>query len=97
MTIMQILWIGESDEVVAAEYDEVNLDVAVFGPDLTYQWQYKSPTGTKWANTTLTGCKTNMLTIYCIHPGHDGYSLRCVITNGNGDTFIASAVLHVLM
>lgn len=65
--------------------------VAVFtvvaeGDDLSYQWEHKTPTGTKWITTTAgTGTTTNELSIEAL-AYRDGYIYHCVIIDANGNS-----------
>ena len=61
-------------------------DTAVFtvkagGLDLSYQWYYKTPTGTKWSKSSQTGSSYSLT----IKDKHDGYSFYCVVTDGSGN------------
>lgn len=56
-----------------------NVDMITRIKGSAYQWQYKSATGTSWANTTVTGNKTDTLTVPA-NATRDGYSYRCRVT-----------------
>ena len=50
---------------------------------LTYQWQFRKPGSGKWVNSTnATATKTSF--IINTQNAHDGYQIRCVVTDGNG-------------
>ena len=56
------------------------------GEGLSYQWEHKTPTGTKWLTTTAgTGTTTNELSIEAL-AYRDGYIYHCVITDANGNS-----------
>ena len=67
----------------------VTMKVAATGVDLTYQWQYKTPSGS-WTNTTLSGNKTDTLKISATC-GRSNYQYRCVITDAYGVTVTSNA------
>ena len=50
---------------------------------LTYQWQSRQDYASAWANSGLTGARTNTLTVPGT-PGLSGWEFRCVVTDGNG-------------
>lgn len=64
-------------DVYAAIGSTAQFSVAAYG-SVTYQWQYRAPNGTKWANTSLTGNKTATLSVSAT-AGRNGYSYRCVL------------------
>lgn len=73
----------QPQDVTAIEGDTVKFTITAAGIGLGYQWQYKSPTGTKWANVGLISGKSSSLIIENIE-GHNGYSYRCKITDATG-------------
>ncbi len=64
------------------------------GTGLKYQWQtYKDG---KWVNSSLTGAKTNTLSVY-LTKSRNNYKFRCVITDASGNKVISkTAVLEVV-
>ena len=66
--------------------------VGASGSGLSYQWQYKTPVGTKWNNTTLSGWNTPTLTVP-VNDSTDGRSYRCVVTDSNGLKAISAPAL----
>ena len=64
---------------------KANFTVAATGAGLTYQWQYKTPSGTAWKDSTAAGAKTAKLSV-TVTEGRNGYLYRCVITDANGKT-----------
>lgn len=70
-------------DVPALEGSTAQFTVTAYGA-VSYQWQYRAPGGTKWANTSLTGNKTATLSVSAT-AGRNGYSYRCVI-NGTYKT-----------
>lgn len=69
--------------------DTAIFKVAAEGEGLTYQWQVNK-NGT-WANSSMTGCKTNSLSVN-ITDARDGYKFRCVIKNASGITVTTEEV-----
>lgn len=60
-----------------------------------FQWQYMAPGGTTWANTGLTGNKTDTLSVSAT-AGRDGYAYRCRITGDSETIYSAPALLTVI-
>ena len=73
----------------AATGTNAKFTVTVTGDGLTYQWQYKTPTGS-WTNTTATGYKTAALTVPAT-ASRNGYSYRCTVTDRYGNTVTSNA------
>ena len=69
--------------------DTAYFTVDALGAGLTYQWQYWN--GTRWANTTVTGNKTNTITMQ-ITTQRLSYKYRCVIYDENGQGIISNEV-----
>jgi len=63
--------------------EKAKFSIAASGSGLKYQWQYKTPTGTAWKNTTFTGAKTSTLTVTA-KDYHDGYQYKCKVTDAAG-------------
>ena len=64
--------------------------VSATGSGLTYQWQYKTSSGT-WKNTTLTGAKTATLSVKGTS-ARNGMQYRCKITDSAGNVIYTNAV-----
>ncbi len=74
--------------------DNAQFRIVAQGGGLSYQWQYKTPSGTEWRNSTLSGAKTDSITV----PGkasRNGYQYRCVVTNAAGTVTSEAATLTV--
>ena len=67
----------------------VNMKVVATGTNLTYQWQYKTPTGS-WKNSTGTGNKTDTLSISAT-TGRANYQFRCIVTDISGNKATSNA------
>ena len=66
--------------------------VTAEGSGLTYQWQYKGPKSSNYANCGLTGNKTPTLSVQATE-ARNGYSYRCVITDSNNNQVISEPAL----
>ena len=83
---------SQPQSVTAAIGDTVNYSVSATGVGLTYQWQYKKPGTTSWANSTFTGAQTASMSVQVI-AARNGYEYRCVIKDANGKTVNSSAAM----
>ncbi|MBQ2062663.1 MAG: immunoglobulin domain-containing protein [Oscillospiraceae bacterium] len=70
------------ESVSAAVGENATFSVQATGTNLTYQWQYKTPTSS-WINSTITGAKTAALPV-AVTAARNGYQYRCVITDSYG-------------
>ncbi|MBP5461026.1 MAG: hypothetical protein J6Y20_02755 [Lachnospiraceae bacterium] len=61
---------------------------------LSYQWQYLSPSGV-WTNSGQSGCKTATLSV-ATTGALQGYRFRCIVTDGNGQTYTSSGATLTL-
>lgn len=75
----------------AASGTNAVFSVSATGDGLSWQWQYKAPSGS-WTNTTATGCRTNTLTIGATN-SRNGYQYRCNVTDQFGETVTSEAAL----
>ncbi|MBR2992883.1 MAG: fibronectin type III domain-containing protein [Clostridiales bacterium] len=57
------------------------------GADLKYQWQINKGSG--WQNTTISGCKTDILSVG-IMTSRDGFKFRCIVTDSYGNSVISN-------
>ncbi len=86
-----------SIEVVESNY--ANFFVFAMGTDLTFQWQYKTPTGDwKDCSSATQGYNTPTLSVQGVtgSANRDGYQYRCVVTSPGGSVTSDAATLHVL-
>ena len=83
----------QPSNVSEAEGEMVNFVVEATGSDLSYQWQYKTPTGS-WKNSPADGNKWNVLTVEATS-SRNGYSYRCIVSNAGGTVISDPAVLTV--
>lgn len=69
--------------------------VAASGNVTAYQWQYKTPYGSKWLNATASGAQTASVSVPATI-ARDTYAYRCKVTFGDGSTrFSRTAILRV--
>ncbi len=86
---------AQPKDVTAAAGETVTFSVTADGLDLTYQWQYKTATGTNWVNSTAAGCDTAALSVKAT-AARNGQQYRCVITGAGGvETVAGPATLTV--
>jgi len=77
-------------DALAQVGETVTFTVIAEGDGLTYKWQYKNANATTWNNTSLTGHKTNTLTLVNVQgSGYHGRQFRCIITDASGNTVTA--------
>lgn len=81
-------------DVYAAVGSTAQFSVTAYG-SVTYQWQYRAPGGTNWANTSLTGNKTATLSV-SVTAGRNGYSYRCKISGATETVYTHPQTLFVI-
>ena len=59
--------------------------------ELTYQWQYKTPSSASWIDYDSDGSDSSRLTITA-QVKYRGYQFRCVVTDGIGNQVITNSV-----
>ncbi|MBO4476709.1 MAG: immunoglobulin domain-containing protein [Lachnospiraceae bacterium] len=75
----------------AAPGTETTFTVAATGKaTLKYQWQSRKNASAEWANSGLPGAKTATLKVTAT-AGLNGWQFRCVVTDGNGETWGSAA------
>ena len=75
----------QPQDVTAAYGDTAVFTVQALGGNLTYQWQYKTPNGSTWKDSSLSGAKTATLRVVA-EKARSGQQYRCVVTNALGST-----------
>jgi|GEM_PF-3211428 len=82
-----LMLIVQPTDVSTAANQTVAFEVVASGTNLTYQWQYKDPGGvwTNWADKTKSA-----MTCVAI-ASRNGRQVRCVITDGAGNTVTSAA------
>ena len=61
---------------------------------LTYQWQILAPNATTWKNSTSTSATKATFSI-TTKAAHNGYKVRCIVTDANGQATSSVATLTV--
>ena len=69
--------------ITAPVGDTAKFKVEATGVELSYQWQYKTATGTKWNNCTMKGFDGPALYVP-VTAARNGYQYRCVIKDVRG-------------
>ena len=80
--------------VTAAAGDTVTFTVKASGEGLSYQWQFKAPGTDDWYDSSMTGAKTNTLSV-SVTAARNGQKYRCVVKNVAGSTPSQAATLTV--
>lgn len=70
--------------------DTVQFSVVASGTNISYQWQFYN--GTKWANSTVSGNKTDTITLEVTEARY-AYSYHCNITDGYGRQLTSANVV----
>ena len=86
--------VTQPKSATAAAGDSVKFTVAATGGKLTYQWQFKAPGTDTWNNSTMTGAKTNTLTVSATM-ARSGQQYRCIVKNASGSVTSSAATLTV--
>ncbi|MBQ2061349.1 MAG: immunoglobulin domain-containing protein, partial [Oscillospiraceae bacterium] len=81
---------AQPQNVTASAGETAVFTVAATGAGLTYQWQYRTATGTGWKICTMAGSDTDTLSVSA-KAYRSGYLYRCVITDANGKTVTSEA------
>ena len=79
-------------DAVAAVGNEASFCIAAEGDIASFQWQYKTPAGTKWQKATAFGNDSDRMDVPATK-GKNGYSYRCVVTGEGGDTVTSDIVV----
>ena len=70
----------------------VTFHVGATGNGLSYQWQFSKNGGESWGNTSMTGGKTDTVTVP-VTAARDGTQYRCVITDDSGTSQATNAAV----
>ncbi|MCD7922028.1 MAG: immunoglobulin domain-containing protein, partial [Clostridiales bacterium] len=80
----------QPSDYTGEEGSTATFTVEADGTGLTYQWQYKSPGGTMWHDSGMTGAATATLSVP-ITAARDGQQYRCIVTDENGNSATSDA------
>ena len=83
--------IEQPDNIIAVSGKTAVLHILAEGDDLTYQWQYKRATGTRFVNAGDEGAKSPDWE-FVARKAWDGSLYRCVVTDKDGATVISNEV-----
>ncbi|MBQ1675407.1 MAG: immunoglobulin domain-containing protein [Oscillospiraceae bacterium] len=83
---------AQPKDVTAAVGETAHFTVSTTGAGLTYQWQYRLPSGTYWNNSGMTGSNTATLSVPAT-AARNGQQYRCVIKDANGITVTTEAAV----
>ncbi len=89
-----VTFTAQPQDMSATVGGKAKFTVEAQGSGLTYQWQYKTPTGKDWKSTTFSGCKTAALTVTA-KAYHNGYQYRCAVSSGGTTVYSDPATLTV--
>jgi len=76
-------------DATVAEGGTAVFSVTATGNNLSYQWQYRSPSG-NWTNSAAQSATTASLSIGAIS-ARNGYKYRCIITDATGAAVVSDA------
>ncbi len=85
----------DPNSVTTTAGNTIKFTVSATGTDLRYQWQYKSPGGSRWNNSGMTGAQTATVSVPAT-AARNGQQYRCVVTNDLGSATSGEAMLTVL-
>ena len=81
---------GQPENVTADLGEKVTFAVDAQGDNLTYQWYYKTATGSSWNKSTTGNPKTDTLTVEATEK-RNGYQYRCEVADQYGDKITSDA------
>ena len=82
-------------DITAAIGEDALFTVGAAGVGLTYQWQYRKSAESSWMSTTLTGAKTDTLTVNAVE-SRNGYQYRCKVTDALGTVVYTDAAKLII-
>ena len=84
---------GQPRSVTLTEGEQFSMSIEAEGENLSYQWQYQGRYGTTW-NNFANG--TGPLMIKTAKAEWDSWKVRCLVTNGSGNTVISETVVIIV-
>ena len=81
--------IKQPEPVITSAGRSINFSVTASGDQLSYQWQYQGIASTKWNNFTSA---TKAFMAKTAASGWNGWKVRCVVTDGSGNTVYSEVV-----
>jgi len=82
---------SQTTAITGAASTTQTASVVATGIDNTYQWQLSKDGGKTWSNTTVTGAKTDTISLK-LTATYNGYYVRCVITESTGNKITSDAI-----
>ena len=82
----------QPQDFVGAVGETATFTVQATGEGLTYQWQYKDPGSSTWANSSF---KTPSMTCK-ITAARDGRQYRCIVTDASGSSVTSAAAAIIV-
>ena len=74
--------IGQPQDYSGMVGTNATFTVEADSTDVTYQWQARKNSNSAWGATSMSGNRTNTLTVPILET-RDGYQYRCLVTKGN--------------
>ena len=87
LTVKPIVITKQPGSISALSGSRAVFSVSAKGTGLGYQWQYQGTTGTKWYNFSNA---TSAILTKTLQKAWDGWKIRCVVTDEDGNTLISS-------
>ena len=82
---LSVFGIKTQPKSVAANVgNTVKFTVSAIGDGLSYQWQWRKNDASSWASTTVTGNKTDTISVAAT-AARNGYQYRCKVTDAAGN------------
>lgn len=87
-----LIIVTQPTDKTAATGEQITWNVTAYSPGtISYQWQYKSKTGTTWSNASGTSAQTNSYTL-TVASVHYNLDFRCKLTDTLGNTVYTNTV-----
>ena len=83
------------EDVTTPAGANVTFKITAQGDGLKYQWQASKDGGKNWTNSSMTGNKTNTLTVSAV-ASRNGYKFRCIVTDSTGKTVTSNAATLII-
>ena len=82
LSVVTFSIIGQPQDYSGMVGTNATFTVEADGTDVTYQWQARKNSNSAWGATSMSGSRTNTLTVPILET-RDGYQYRCLVTKGN--------------
>ncbi|MBQ8971736.1 MAG: hypothetical protein IJ074_01460, partial [Clostridia bacterium] len=91
LTVSTLSITKQPEDIKVSAGTNVSIKVVAEGNGLTYQWQTKLTPKHDWADTGLTGAKTDTLTFAAL-ASFDGRQYRCVVKDNSSNSIASNAM-----